>query len=116
MSKILDGIRSSNRTFLTLGSTSATEPREAACDGQIPRAYGDDAYDTIELMESAEDNIPLSEYQSVVDQIGPTTAAKFNAILEENKENVVYWRLDHRKIDARKGETADEFLASFCAS
>ena len=65
-------------------------------------------------MYSVEDQILADEYQSVLGQLDSAIANQFAAVLEDFKLNVTFYRLDHKKIDARKGESIDTLLTQLC--
>ncbi|MGB5164017.1 MAG: hypothetical protein WBN09_08340 [Woeseiaceae bacterium] len=93
-----------------------SEPREQVCDGNQPREYADSGYGLIDEMWAKENEILQDEYVELTEKLDSELKTKFNTALEDHKSSVVFWRLDHRKIDQRKGQSVDALLTKLCIS
>ena len=65
------------------------EKRDALCDGQVPKVYGDEVYSLFERMDDYQDTLAEHYYLSVLDKLPEETAQRFEAWIDRAKMSTV---------------------------
>lgn len=90
------------------------EKRDALCDGEVPRVYGEEVYSLFEKMDDYQDAAAEQYYLAVVQKMSETNSRKFQDWIDRAKLSTVSTRYKQKEHYEFSGAIGDTRAAELC--